>query len=398
MVWAIWQAARTGVARTVGEYAAQTDDPTRADQAVSWSPADAETHFVRGNVLQQVGDYEQAAAEFQHAVQLRPRDYYLWLSLGLAQDQKGDQESALLALRQSASLAPSYAQAHWQLGNLLLRMNQPDEAFAELRRAATSNTAVLPNVIDLAWGVYGGDIKGVLAVVPPQTDSARVELALFFARHQQSSAAVDQFLAAAFAPSDKSEALLRELLKGRAFSDAYRVWARMHAFSGDAIGTIRNADFEEPVNVVESGFGWQITPDVPNVAMSVDTAEHQHGAKSLRIDFRGDSTPSQPLITQLVLLKPVANYRLRFSAKSRELISAGLPVIVIRDASDPAQPALAQTSPLRSDGNGWQVFSIDVKTGAKPEAILISVERQNCSTPCPAFGTLWLDSFLIETK
>ena len=396
--WALWQSAQSGRARTLGEFALVTAQMNAADEAVRLSPSDAEPHAVRGILLQQAENYAEAQLEVERAVQLRPRDFTNWLLLGIIRDQNQDQEGALLAFRQSRALAPAYSQPPWLLGNLLLRMDQTDQAFAELRAAAASDPELLPNVIDLAWGIYGGDVNAVLSVVPPQTDAARLELALFFARHQQSSTAADQFLAAAVSPNDRSEVLLRELLKERAFTDAFRVWARTHSLSEDAMGTIRNADFEEPVNVAESGFGWQITPDVPNVGMSVDTAEHQSGAKSLRIDFRGDSTPSQPLITQLVLVKREESYRLRFSAKSRELISAGLPVVVIRDASDPAQPALAQSSPLRSNGNGWQEFSIDLKTGAKTEAILISVERQNCPHPCPAFGTAWLDSFQIETR
>ncbi|HVS82089.1 MAG TPA: tetratricopeptide repeat protein [Pyrinomonadaceae bacterium] len=400
LAWAIWQAARTGIARTLSEYAEKTDETAAADRAVTLSPADAETHYVRGGVLQQTNDYPQAVEEFRRAVQLRPRDYYLWLALGIAEDQNGDQEAALRDLKQSAALAPTYAQAPWQLGNLLLRMGQPDQAFVELRKAAASNPTVLPNVIDLAWGIYGGDRSTVLAAVPPQTDAARLELAIFFARHQQSTAAADQFLSAGAPPSTKAEALLTELLTARAFGDAYRVWARMHGLSSaGAVATIRDAGFESPVTMGEPGFGWQIAPDIPNVTMSVDATEHQSGSKSLRIEFHGNSNPSQALLTQLILVKPQTKYHLSFAVMARDIVSAGLPVISVRDASDSAHALLGQSLPLRSDVTGWRDFSIDITTGAKTEAILLSVERQNCNAdPCPAFGTLWLDSFLIEAR
>ena len=55
---------------------------------------------------------------------------------------------------------------------------------------------------------------------------------------------------------------------------------------------IHNSGFEEPITVVQSGFGWQLTPSVANVTMSVDTNEHQSGSRSLRIDFRGNSSLS----------------------------------------------------------------------------------------------------------
>jgi tetratricopeptide (TPR) repeat protein len=399
LAWAAWQAASTGWARTLGESADQTNDAAAADRAVSLSPSDAETHAARGGVLQRTDDYPRAVTEFQRAVQLRPRDYYLWMLLGVTEDQNGDQQTALAALKQSVSLAPAYARPRWQLGNLLLRMGQTDQAFAELRRAAFDNPELLPNVIDLAWGIYGGDVNAVLAVVPPQTDAARLELAIFFARHQQNSTAADQFLSAGALPSAKSEALLAELLTARAFGDAYRVWARMHGLPAtDAIGTIRDPGFEGPITVGESGFGWQIVPDIPNVAMSIDEGAHQSGARSLRVDFHGDSNPQSPLLTQIILVKPLTHYHLGLAALTKDFVSAADPVFTLTDTSDPKSAVLGQSPPLRSDANVWRDFVIDFTTNADTRAITIALTRQTCTNnPCPAIGTVWLDSFLIKS-
>jgi tetratricopeptide (TPR) repeat protein len=397
LAWASWQAASTGWARTLGEDADRTNNAAAADRAVSLSPSDAETHASRGGVWQRTDDYPRAVTEFQRAVALRPRDYYLWMMLGVTEDQNGDQQTALAALKQAVSLAPAYARPRWQLGNLLLRMGQTDQAFVELQRAASDSPELLPNVIDLAWGIYGGDKNAVLRVVPPQTDAARLDLAIFFARYQQPSTAADLFLSAAAAPGEKSVVLLTELLTARAFGDAYRVWARMHGLpAADAVATIRDAGFESPVALGESGFGWQITPNIPNVTMTIDPTEHQNAAKSLRIEFRGNSNPSQAVLTQIILVKPQTKYQLSFAAMGRDLVSAGLPLITARDLSDSAQTLLGQSEALRSGVTGWREFSFDITTGAKTEAILLSVERQNCNAdPCPAFGTLLLDAFSI---
>src|SRR2546430_12692165 len=113
--------------------------------------------------------------------------------LGVTRDENQDEEGALRALRQAVALAPSYAPPRWQLGNLLLRMGQYDEAFAEMRRAAIGNPNLWPNVIDLAWGVYGGDVDLVVKIIQPQTEAARLSLAFFFARHNQPASALEQF-------------------------------------------------------------------------------------------------------------------------------------------------------------------------------------------------------------
>ena len=400
LAWAIWQAESTGRARTLGEDADQTNDAAAADRAVLLSPSDAETHAARGGVLQRTGEYAQAVAECRRAVQLRPRDYYLWMLLGVTEDLNGDPDAALDALRQSVSLAPTYARPRWQLGNVLLRAGQTGQAFAELGRAATGNPELLPNVIDLAWGIYQGDVNAVLSAVPLQTDAARLEFAIFLARHKQSTAAADQFVSVQDASSSRSEALLSELLTTRAFGDAYRVWARMRGVSAtDAVGAIRNGGFEDPLTVGETGFGWQIVPDVAGVAMSIDNAAHQSGAGSLRVDFHGNSNPQSPLLTQIILVKPQTHYRLELAALTKDFVSAADPAITLTDASDPKNPVLAQSAPLRSDANVWRDFAIDFTTNANTQAITITLARQSCTNnPCPAVGTVWLDSVSLESR
>lgn len=414
--WGIWQTARVGLARTLVEYSAKgrrdnfavwaltiarVDDPAAAaDRAVALLPQDAESYYARGAVLQSVGDYAQAQDAFAHAVQLRPRDYYLWLVLGVTRDENHDQEGALRSLRQSLALAPSYAQPHWQLGNLLLRMGQLDEAFIELRQAAMANPSFWPNVIDLAWGIYRHEAGSVVSVLHPEDDTGRTALALFFARNNQSAAAVDQFrqLRSVEGPSRRgADTLLNQLLNSRAFAEAYEVWSRLKGLPPTSTAEVRDGGFEEAIVVGQSGFGWQITPDVPNVAMSFDEGEHQSGKRSLRIDFHGNSNPGSPLLTQLMLVKPSTRYHVSVFCLTKDFVSAGDPFISLIDASYPKGSVLARLPLLHSDPTVWREVAIDFTTNAETQAIRLNVTRQNCtSDPCPAFGTLWLDSVSIS--
>jgi tetratricopeptide (TPR) repeat protein len=414
--WGIWQAARVGFARTLGEYAAgqRRDNAARAvaslaavsdakgaaHRAVAILPGDAESHFALAEVLQRFENYAPALDEYQRAVALRPRDYYLWMLLGVSRDQNKDQAGALRAFQQAVALAPSYAQPHWQLGNLLLRAGQLDQAFAELRRAALSNPLLWPNVYDLAWGVYGRDAGTVVRVMRPETDTARMALALFFARQDQGAAALDQFRATRVKSEKTSQNVLDELLRTRAFSEAYEVWASLRGIPlTDASSVIRDSGFEDVLTVGQTGFGWQITPNVMNVVMSIDEGAHQSGARSLRIDFRGDSNPTSSLVSQIVLVKPGTRYYLRLAALSKDFVSAADPVITLIDASDPNRAVLATSPPLRSDPNVWREFAIDFTTSAGTRAITLNLARQTCSNnPCPAFGTIWLDSVSIESR
>jgi len=416
--WAIWQSARVGLARTLDEYAARgrrdsfiewvltmarvNDPKTGADSAVALLAGDAEVHSGRGDVLQTIADYPQAQAEFAQAVQLRPRDYYLWMILGVMRDQNRDQEGALRALQQSVALAPSYAKPRWQLGNLLLRMGQVDQAFSELRRAANGDPSLWPVVIDLAWGVYRHDASTVVSVIQPETDATRMALAVFFARHNQAAAALGQFrqIRSARAESGRNtQSLVDELLKAKAFAEAFEVWASISGVPVTSAAEVRDGGFEGPITVGQTGFGWQIAPELANVTMSLDEGEHQQGKRSLRMDFRGNSNPTSPLLTQIILVKPATRYHLRVAGLSKDFVSAADPVIALVDASDPKGTVLAVSPPLLSDPKVWREFAIDFATNAETQAITITVARQTCANnPCPAFGTVWLDSILLTPR
>jgi Flp pilus assembly protein TadD len=103
---------------------------------------DPETHAARGAVLQRTGDYAGACRELERAIQLRPRDYFLWMLLGVSRDLNSDQE-ARASVATSNHAAPVYAKPHWLLGNLLLRTNETAEAVRELQFAATSDETSL---------------------------------------------------------------------------------------------------------------------------------------------------------------------------------------------------------------------------------------------------------------
>jgi tetratricopeptide (TPR) repeat protein len=389
---------------------AQANDPQVAvDRAVTLVSGDAEAHAARGEILQLLEDYPASQDEFARAAALRPRDYFLWLRLGMVRDQNHDSEAALRALRQSVALAPSYAQPRWQLGNLLLRMRQMDEAFIELVRAANSNPTLWPNVIDLAWGTYGQDVETIIRVLRPETDTSRMALALFFAHHKQGAAALAQFRQARPPgatnpePDKKTQDLLDELLRARAFAEAYEIWAGLHGLPLTSAGEVKNGGFEGPVSVGQNGFGWQIAPAVNNVAMSVDEGEHHQGGRSLRLDFKGDSNPTSSLIAQIILVKPGTRYQLSVAALTQDFLSGADPVIMLIDASDPKGSLLAQSPPLRSepkaDPKVWREFAIEFTTNADTRSVSIVVARQTCATnPCPAFGTVWLDSVVLTTQ
>lgn len=390
----LWQATRIGRARTLAHEAVRTNNLGFADRAVGLVTNDAETHAARGAVLQRTGDYAGACRELERAIQLRPRDYFLWMLLGVSRDLNEDQQGAVRALRQATMLAPAYAKSHWLLGNLLLRTNDAAGAISELRFAATSDETLLPNIIDLAWGIYRHDPAQTVNAIQPQTDNMRMALAIFFAGRNQGAPSLEQFRLVKSPSNEGVHNLLNAMLQGNLFTEAYEVWSKARQKSGAP--ALLNPGFEDEITVGEPGFDWQISDNLTNVTMSADPSQYQSGAKSLRIDFRGESNPSVPAVSQLVLVKPRTNYRLTFQALAKDYLSPGAPVLKIFDASDQKGAALAE-SPGVSVANAWREFSIEFTTRDQTSAVRLQFGRQTCgSSPCAAYGTIWLDSFNLR--
>src|ERR1051325_10936562 len=164
-----------GVSRMFVRYALATNSIQGADEAVQLAPSDPEAHRARATIFNRLQKPDEAAKSLQKATALRYRDDYLWIELGNTREDLGDTEGALAALDQAVRWAPYYAHTHWQRGNLLLRMGRTNDAFNDLRRAATANQKYLPNLIDLAWGISKGDLKTTQSLININDDTERSE-------------------------------------------------------------------------------------------------------------------------------------------------------------------------------------------------------------------------------
>jgi Flp pilus assembly protein TadD len=115
--WAMWASARTGFSRVLVKYGMSVASADAFDNAVSLTPADAEAHDARAQLSSYLDKPDAALKDLELAVSLRPRDYGLWLELGLTRDQLEDTAGALAAFNESVRLAPYYSKPRWQSGN-----------------------------------------------------------------------------------------------------------------------------------------------------------------------------------------------------------------------------------------------------------------------------------------
>jgi tetratricopeptide (TPR) repeat protein len=400
-LFAVQAAARFGSSRLLMTYSLTAGNLTAAREAIQLTPKDAEAHFAEAALLSSStlpGASDQAISELERAVSLRPSDYALWSQLGLLRDQMGNTAGALIAFDEAISRAPSYSQPRWNRGNVLLRSGRYEAAFDDLSQAAQSNPDLVPSLIDLAWGVSRGDAQLTEQLAQINTDRRRLAFAKLLARRGKAQEAVLQLGKVGNVPEVVRRELVEQLLAKSFFREAYNVWKTADAVEArkePAAPFIHDGGFEGRLSLGETGFGWRVPRDLQATVVSLDSGKPQSGLKDLSIEFGGDSNPGLALVSQLVLVEPSKRYKINFSARSQQLVTGGLPLVIAADASGDMK-RLGQSTSLAKGTTDWQPYSFELTAAPQTAAIVLTLTRDCTTSPCPIFGSISLDSFSVE--
>jgi tetratricopeptide (TPR) repeat protein len=393
-LWCAWGCLRAGASRMVSDYAARTASGAAADAAIALSPADPEARYARANILADAGEYPAASSAYEEALRLRPRDYVIRVELGKAREEAGDVEGALDALREAVSLAPAYARPRWQLGNALLRAGRRDEARAELRRAAESDPRLYPNLVQTLWYAGGRDPRALVQDAQPRTKEQTLAVVTFLIKAGEARDGVRVLReSGAELTTDARRALVADLITAYDFADAYEVWSEGREAPS---GSFTDGGFEADARTDEEGFGWRFARDAQGVKLSLDSDSPREGARSLKIEYAGNSNPDANIVSQLIPVEPGARYRLTFAARTKELVTGGPPFVEVVSAAK-GGASLASLPTLANGMMSWQDLSADFNVPQGAGAVLVALKRRPCtSSPCPAFGSVWLDAFELR--
>lgn len=392
-LWGMAQTGRRALARFHSSYSRTTSSFASAEDGVRYDPSDPEAFYVRGVLLEQSNDYAGAIRDLERATELRPADYLLWLELGRARQFEDDEVGAREAFQRSVKLAPYAVDPRWQLGNALLRAGRFDEAFVELRRAAAGDSTLLPVVFDLAWNAYSGNLDRFEHAIQLDRSGDRIALAHFVLQRGNPAAAVALFKATNGVSAEQRGSFVSALLSVKRFHEAYEVWSGGVYRAG--LGVIANGDFEGEF-APDEGFGWKFDPQLENVSARLDVNEARSGKRSVVLQFTGSSNPGTPLLSQMVLIEPDTSYQLHLAAKTEDLVTGGIPSVVITNPEASDGGLLAQTA-LPVKAYSWQDLKLNFHAPKDVVAIRIAIQRQACAQqPCPAMGSVWLDDFSLR--
>jgi hypothetical protein len=401
----VWFSAHWYLGDTIAENLDADDRGIEtAQMAVRLAPDDPLAHWILAEIELRtlpLDKINQAIAEYEQATRLSPNDYRFWLSLGRALEQSGEAEKGERAVRRAVALAPAYSYPRWYLGNLLLRSGHEVEAFAELRQASDTYPDLQPQVFSLAWQVYGRNHDELNAAIGPAV-AVRAEFVKYLINFGQLDEGLkiwDELnVSEKRASRVTGQGILQSLLEAHHFRRALEV-ANDLAPEGTeraVTGRIIDGGCEQSTTASASPFGWQLK-STRQAQASFDTQIHHGGGRSLRILFQAPGKVDFS-VSQLVTVEPGTEYDLACFLKTRQLASAGSPVVEVIDAADGM--LLGASQPAPADTNDWQPIALTFKTGPKAEAIVIRLTRSSCgdNAICPIFGDVWYDDFDLKRR
>jgi hypothetical protein len=252
----------------------------------------------------------------------------------------------------------------------------------------------MPGIIDLAWRVSAGNVQFVEAAIAPTNPDGSLVFATFLRQQKQVEPAIRWFMRSGPAGEADRHAYVAELITTGQFEAAAQLWK---ADNSEAVlpDLLRSPGFEQEVNLSNAGFDWSASAAIKGVRFALDTQNPAEGRSSLKVEFSGDAPVGSLLLSQIVLVAPNTKYELGFSARTESMVSGSVPQVVILDAV--SRTALGESSLLTGTSEGWRSYAVSFTSGPQTKAVRIGFQRPLCSSsPCPIFGRLWLDNFVLR--
>jgi tetratricopeptide (TPR) repeat protein len=403
-IFGSWFAVRWYVANTLAEYAPNVADGglEMARMAVRWAPGDPFTHWRLASLEEKVftaDNLADAVREHQLAVTLSPNDYRYWMEFGRALEASGDIAGGEKALRRAVELAPAYSHPRWYFGNVLLREGKLDEAFVQLARAAEADVNMRPQVFNLAWQVFSGDVDQIARVACPSTP-VRIQFAVYLVTRAKFDEAMQVWRTINPAERKAQATVNRDLkdsfIRAKQFRAALEVMRESEPEAGGPVPEqVWNGGFESEIESKgDKNFRWLINSKA-TVQAGIDTQAHS-GHGSLRIDFKAPDQLDNIPVAQTIVVEPNTQYHFECYLRSEELIGSSTPMLSIVDAANDDE--IVRSPPAATGTNDWQRITFDFQTPPKSDGVILKLVLARCGAgeTCPIFGTIWYDDFQLQ--
>ncbi|HEX6126991.1 MAG TPA: hypothetical protein VFZ23_16580 [Pyrinomonadaceae bacterium] len=395
MVLLAFAGVRHAASNYFAETAIEAASLEQTDTAAFFEPANPAVYEARGIILAKKRDFAGMAEAFERAAALRPNDYRLWLAAGDAWSQAGDVTAAEQAYLRAIQLAPGYGRPQMQLGIMYLGAGDNNRAFEFLSSAARLDPLYYPEVLHYASTTFGNDADAIERALRPLSKQAKILFALYLIDRSWMTETTRRFLVGRELTAEEKNKLINYLLSRKNYPLAREVWlSSMDSVrAGAAAQPLFDGGFESLTASDPSGLGWQIDDDVSFTSVSRTSKDVYSGASAIIIRFDGNADVGRPIISQIAFIEPGKRYRLTFYVRAVELVSAGLPSVLVTDVESHA--ILAWSQPVSDTKGSWIQRSV-VFTAPPAPVVRVSVQRPECkASPCPIFGEFSVDEFSV---
>ena len=248
-----------------------------------------------------------AVADFQKAVAHVPLSATYWMDLANGYEAIGNVPLAREAFTRARASYPASAVVAWGYGNFLLRQNDYDAGFAQIKQALQADSKLVTLAVSRVWHL-NQDAGLLLNQVLPANQDAYFQAIDFMQENRQPAAALaiwqrllSLWQAVRAAPLVPFSALL---IQSDRAEDASRVWREALAAAGlphnepANQSLIWNGDFNR--DFLNGGLDWRWSFPF-GASIGFDTAPPSSAGRSLRLDFSGGAN--------LDLMEPLQLFR-----------------------------------------------------------------------------------------
>jgi hypothetical protein len=312
----------SGIRNVLAVHSAGLNTPDGFARATQLEPDDARNWYLLGRYWQynlEDPDAQRAIRLYQTALSFDPHSADTWLDLGTAYESEGDIAAARNAFVQAKRVYPLSPEVSWRYGNFLLRRDELDPAFGEIRHAVEADPKRGAAAFALCMR-FEPNVNSVLERVLPHSKEAYLNVISALAEEEKAdqSLLVWSSLAALHPQLQLSDSypLIELLLRKRRVTDAQRVWDQALLFAGVSrppdppASLVWDGGFES--NIVGGGFTWRYSSFIGGVVITLDAKEKHSGKHSLRLTFNGLSNVNFNDVCQYIPVQPSTSYH--FSA------------------------------------------------------------------------------------
>ena len=321
-----------GIRNAIATYYLNLDTRAGYERAVALEPANARNWFLLGRSY--LYDFEQsepalAVQSLRKAVSLDPYSAETLLDLAAAYDGQGDTADARQAFLAAQRVYPLSADVAWSYGNFLLRQDEQNAAFGEIRKAVGLEPKRAAEAFSRALRVQP-DANVLLDKAVPVSPAVYLPilLSLVNAGDLDNAQLVWNRLIALQQKVPMSEMyfFINELIHQRRVPDAVHAW-------NQAVSIMQNPPPPDPAGsllwdggfesgYIGGGFSWHFVPATSDVQISLDQAEKHSGERSLRILFNGHRNISFEDACHNIAPEPGRKYLLSAWMKTQSLTSS----------------------------------------------------------------------------